>query len=219
MLAPSMAKPATAKANRLFAWIRSCYPVGSKLQWISINATPVVRMHGRHPGGKNVVRVELDTIQAYRMRVDDVLAALGSEAAKGLSADAVRARLARYGPNVLVAEEPIPAGRKFLGQFQDRLVILLLIATVISLIVWLYERDAALPYEAIAIFSIVFLNAVMGYMQTSRAEQAIASLRAMSPATARCCAMVNAALFLRLGWSRETFCLSRKETRFPPTPA
>ena len=127
------------------------------------------------------MRVEQDTIDAYRMRVDDVLTALGSEAAKGLSADAVRARLARYGPNILVSEEPIPAWRKFLGQFQDTLVILLLIATVISLIVWLYERDAALPYEAIAIFAIVFLNAVMGYIQTSRAEQAIASLTAMSP--------------------------------------
>ena len=130
------------------------------------------------------MRVEQDTIEAYRMRVDDVLVAVGSEAAKGLSADAVRARLARYGPNILVSEEPIPAWRKVLGQFQDRLVILLLIATVILLIVWLNERDAALPYEAIAIFTIVFLNAVMGYMQTSRAEQAIASLRAMSPATA-----------------------------------
>jgi Ca2+-transporting ATPase len=140
-------------------------------------------MHGRNPEGKNAVRVEQDTIEAYRMRVDDVLAALESDAAKGLSSEAVRARLARYGQNILEAEKPIPAWRKFLGQFQDTLVILLLIATVVSVIVWLYEGDAALPYEAIAIFSIVFLNAVMGYIQSSRAEQAIASLRAMSPAT------------------------------------
>jgi Ca2+-transporting ATPase len=61
------------------------------------------------------------------------------------------------------------------------LVVLLLVATVISAGLWLYERDSALPYEAIAIFAIVLLNAVMGYIQTSRAEQAIASLLAMSP--------------------------------------
>jgi P-type Ca2+ transporter type 2C len=64
------------------------------------------------------------------------------------------------------------------------LVVLLLVATAISTAVWLYERDSTLPYEAIAIFAIVLLNAVMGYVQTSCAEQAIASLRAMSPAEA-----------------------------------
>jgi Ca2+-transporting ATPase len=101
-----------------------------------------------------------------------------------LSADEARSRLARFGRNELAAEKPVPAWRKFLLQFQDVLVILLLIATVISATVWLYERDAALPYEAIAIFSIVLLNAIMGYVQTARAEQAIASLRAMSPAEA-----------------------------------
>jgi len=128
------------------------------------------------------VWVEQETIEAYRMRVDEVLVALASDGAKGLSAEEARTRLARYGPNSLIAEKPVPTWRKFLGQFQDMLVILLLIATVVSVIVWLYEGDAALPYEAIAIFSIVFLNAVMGYIQSSRAEQAIASLRAMSPA-------------------------------------
>jgi Ca2+-transporting ATPase len=64
------------------------------------------------------------------------------------------------------------------------LVILLLIATFISAFVWFYERDSALPYEALAILAIVVVNAILGYVQTSRAERAIASLRAMSPAKA-----------------------------------
>ena len=95
-----------------------------------------------------------------------------------------RARLDRYGRNELAAEKPVPGWRKFLAQFQDMLVVLLLVATAISTGLWLYERDSALPYEAIAIFAIVLLNAVMGYIQTSRAEQAIASLRDMSPSEA-----------------------------------
>ena len=57
------------------------------------------------------------------------------------------------------------------------LVILLLVAAAISAGLWLYERDSALPYEAIAIFAIVLLNAVMGYVQQARAEQAVAALR------------------------------------------
>ena len=58
----------------------------------------------------------------------------------------------------------------------DVLVILLLIATAISAVLWIYERDAPLPYEAIAIGAVVLLNAVMGYVQQQRAESAIAAL-------------------------------------------
>ena len=101
-----------------------------------------------------------------------------------MSAGEARARLERYGKNELTAEKPVPAWRKFLAQFQDVLVILLLIATVISAGLWLYERESALPYEAMAIFAVVLLNAVMGYLQQSRAEQAVAALRQMSAAHA-----------------------------------
>ena len=78
----------------------------------------------------------------------------------------------------------MPAWRKFLAQFQDVLVILLLIATLISAGLWLYERESALPYEAMAIFAVVLLNAIMGYIQQSRAEEAVAALRQMSAAHA-----------------------------------
>jgi Ca2+-transporting ATPase len=83
-----------------------------------------------------------------------------------------------------MAEKPVPAWRKFLGQFQDVLVILLLVATLISVWLWLYERDSALPYEAIVIFAVVLLNAIMGYIQQSRAEEAMAALRQMTAAHA-----------------------------------
>ena len=46
--------------------------------------------------------------------------------------------------------------------------------------VWFYERDAALPYEAIAILAVVLLNAIMGFAQEAGAESAAAALRAMS---------------------------------------
>jgi Ca2+-transporting ATPase len=62
---------------------------------------------------------------------------------------------------------------RFLAQFHDLLVILLLIATAIAAGLWAYERDADLPYEAIAILSVVLLNATLGYVQESRAEAAV----------------------------------------------
>ena len=121
---------------------------------------------------------------SYQQSVDEVLAALASDAQLGLSVAEARGRLEKYGKNELTAEKPVPAWRKFLAQFQDVLVILLLIATLISAGLWLYERESALPYEALAIFAVVLLNAIMGYAQQARAEQAVAALRQMSAARA-----------------------------------
>ena len=73
---------------------------------------------------------------------------------------------------------------KKLEQFQNSLVILLIVAGAISAASWAYERDAGLPYEAIAIFAVVLLNATMGYLQESRAEAAVAALRSMTAAEA-----------------------------------
>ena len=120
----------------------------------------------------------------YLQSADEVLAALATDAQRGLSESEARARLARHGRNELEAEKPAPRWRRFLAQFQNVLVVLLLIATAISAGMWLYERDMALPYEAIAIFAVVMLNAVIGYIQEARAEQAVAALRAMSAAQA-----------------------------------
>jgi len=75
--------------------------------------------------------------------------------------------------------------RKFLEQFSDVLVILLIVAALISGVLWFIEPgDAALPYEAIAILAIVLLNAGMGYFQQARAERALAALNRMSAARA-----------------------------------
>ena len=120
----------------------------------------------------------------YRQAVEEVVAELGCDPQRGLSSEEARARLERYGPNELEAEKPVPAWRRFLAQFRDTLVILLLIATAVSVGLWAYERDSALPYEGLAIFAIVLLNGILGYVQESRAERAVAALRAMSAAEA-----------------------------------
>ena len=123
--------------------------------------------------------------KAFTRTADDVLARLGTNRKSGLSHQQAKDRLRLYGRNELTAEAPVPAWRKFLAQFSDVLVILLIVAGLVSAGLWLFERDAALPYEAIAIFAIVLLNAVMGYVQESRAEQAVAALRQMSAAQAK----------------------------------
>jgi len=117
---------------------------------------------------------------AYQQRAEDVVETLGTDVRRGLTGDEARERAGRHGPNELAAPPTIPGWRKFVAQFEDVLVILLLAATAISVALWLYERDGALPFEAIAIGTVVLLNAVIGYIQEARAETAIDALRQMS---------------------------------------
>ena len=127
---------------------------------------------------------QLSEADSYRRSADEVLAALATDVRAGLSTSEARSRLRRFGRNELTAEAPVPAWRKFVGQFRDPLVVLLLIATAISGTLWWIERSEPLPFEAIAILAVVVLNAVMGYVQRARAEQAVAALRQMSAAHA-----------------------------------
>jgi Ca2+-transporting ATPase len=120
----------------------------------------------------------------YREPVDAVLSALGTDARRGLGGEEARSRLERSGKNELQTERPVPAWKKFLAQFKDVLVVLLLVATAISAALWFYERDTALPYEAFAILAVVLLNAILGYLQEARAASALAALRQMAAAHA-----------------------------------
>jgi P-type Ca2+ transporter type 2C len=128
---------------------------------------------------------ERELTNTYRLSGAATLTALGSDPVRGLSEAEARARLEHTGRNELISEPPVPAWRRFLVQFENVLVILLLVATAISAGVWWYERDSTLPFEAIAILAIVCLNAIMGYVQEAQAERTVAALRAMSAAEAR----------------------------------
>ncbi len=123
-------------------------------------------------------------VPPHLQTADDVVAVHRTHAEHGLHDAEAASRLARDGPNELTSDEPIPSWRRFVAQFEDVLVLLLLVATALSVVLWLVERESALPYEAMAIFAVVLLNAVMGYLQESRAEAAVAALRDMAAARA-----------------------------------
>jgi Ca2+-transporting ATPase len=99
-----------------------------------------------------------------------------------LSRDEAHRRLEHYGPNRLKSAPETPWWRRLLEQFQNFLVIILLVATVISMAEWLLQdpRETALPYEAIVILLIVVLNALLGFFQESRAERSVRALMALA---------------------------------------
>jgi len=111
-----------------------------------------------------------------------VVSALGSHAARGLNDQEAQFRLDRFGPNELKSAPETPWWKRLLEQFENVLVIILLVAIVISVIEWLLQdpRESALPYEAIVITIIVVLNALLGYVQESRAEKSVRALMALA---------------------------------------
>lgn len=116
--------------------------------------------------------------------VHDVAAALGTDVTAGLSSAEVARRLERHGPNALDAAPPVPAWRKLLKELRSPLVYLLLAAAVVSVAAWAAEGAEGWPFDAVVILVIVVANAVLGYMQGRRAEDAVAALQRMSAATA-----------------------------------
>ncbi|HEY7603338.1 MAG TPA: cation-translocating P-type ATPase [Gaiellaceae bacterium] len=122
--------------------------------------------------------------EPWRLAAAEVAAALVTDAEHGLTSSEAAARLARFGPNRLEAAVPVPEWRKFLGQFADPLIYLLLAAVAVSFVTWLLEGSEDAPFDAIVILAIVVANAVLGYVQGARAEQAAAALQRTAAATA-----------------------------------
>jgi P-type Ca2+ transporter type 2C len=121
-------------------------------------------------------------IAPHRAPAQAVVSALGSDIARGLSRTEAQRRLGRYGPNQLKSAPETPWWTRLIEQFQNFLVIILLVATVISMVEWLLQdpRETALPYEAIVILLIVVLNALLGFFQESRAERSVRALMALA---------------------------------------
>jgi len=105
--------------------------------------------------------------------IQQVLTELGSDSDRGLSQEEARKRLARWGGNELKEQGTKTPLAIFLSQFKSVMVIVLLIAGVIS--VFLGE-----VVDALAIFVILLLNALLGFVQEFRAERTLQALKQLA---------------------------------------
>lgn len=103
---------------------------------------------------------------------------MATDAEKGLTSAQVAERRAQYGYNELAETPPPPLWQKFLGQFNELLVWILIIAAVLSGAVGEWA-------DALAILAIVILNALLGFYQEERAERALAALKQLSAPLAK----------------------------------
>ncbi len=115
----------------------------------------------------------------HTLPLETVADLLQTEMQSGLSAGEAAARLATYGPNQLSEAVPVSRLTILINQFKDFMIYVLLAAVIISGAV-LHEA-----LDALVILAIVIANAILGYIQEYRAEQALAALKELGAPTAR----------------------------------
>lgn len=115
-----------------------------------------------------------DAEGAFHAReVTAVLRGLGVDPEQGLSTEEVERRRAAHGPNVLAEAPRDPTWRRLARQFQDRLVLILLVAAVVSFVA---SGELKTP---IVVLVVVVANTIIGFVQERRAEASLDALRRM----------------------------------------
>ncbi len=114
----------------------------------------------------------------HTLEVDKTIQLLDSDRDTGLSSQEIQQRLQQYGPNELEETGGRSALTILLDQFKNIMLLMLIAVAIVSAI--LDIRGNTFPKDAIAISLIVILNGILGYVQESRAEKALAALKRLS---------------------------------------
>lgn len=119
-------------------------------------------------GGKKVVK------KYYTQNISEVEKDLQTSLVDGLSNEEAKKRLEKYGENALAAKKKKSMFMRFLDQFKDFMIIVLIVAAILSGVVAKEWTDAAI------IMIVVILNAILGVFQEARSEAAIEALKEMA---------------------------------------
>ena len=110
----------------------------------------------------------------------DLLKELRTSLEAGLSSQEAQQRLGQYGENKLAEKKKKTNLQRFLEQFKDAMIIILLLAAAVSFVVACFGHDPMEFFEPLLILLIVVLNAVLGMVQEAKAEKALDALKSMS---------------------------------------
>lgn len=118
----------------------------------------------------------MGSTEFYRQSVQDVAGQLEVNVESGLAGSGISDRLDRYGPNVLSSGKKINPFKLFLGQFNDVLIIILIIAAGVSYALSFIEENGSVT-ESLLIMGIVLAIAVIGFLNEYKAERTVEALK------------------------------------------
>ena len=124
-------------------------------------------------------------MSSHSKSIRDVLNDLAVDQTAGLSSAEALSRRSKYGENKLREKKQKTTFQRFLEQFKDVMILILIAAAIISFVVVCVEKNWGELFEPALILLIVILNAVMGVYQESKAEKALDALKNMSAPHAR----------------------------------
>ncbi len=124
-------------------------------------------------------------LEIHSKTKEEVVNLLGSDFKEGLGIKRAEELLLENGENILKEKKKKSMAFRFLEQFKDVMIIILLIAAAVSFGIACYEGNPKEFFEPGLIILIVVLNALMGVMQESKAEKALEALKSLSAPHAR----------------------------------
>ena len=116
---------------------------------------------------------------------EELIAQLGTNHTTGLTQAVVTERLTKHGPNKLKEKKKKSTIQRFLDQFKDVMILILIAAAIVSFVLVCMEQHWGELFEPALILLIVILNAIMGVYQEGKAEKALDALKNMSAPHAR----------------------------------
>ena len=123
-------------------------------------------------------------MKEYLSESSAVLSEQGSDEHTGITTLEAKNRLEKYGPNKLAEGEKTPLWKRFFSQMADPMIIMLIVAAAISAGVGVADGSGDFS-DVIIILFVVIVNAVLGVVQESKAEEALAALQEMAAATSK----------------------------------
>lgn len=108
-----------------------------------------------------------------------------SASSQGLTSTQAEERLKKHGPNELREKKRKSTLSRFLDQFKDMMIVILLIAALVSFGIAIYEGQTKSFAEPLLILLIVIMNAIMGTLQEAKAEKALEALKSLTSLQAR----------------------------------
>ncbi len=119
----------------------------------------------------------------YNFSVEDTEKELKTNCKQGLTKDKVEKARAEFGYNELQAQKKKSLFVKFLEQFKDFMIIILIIAAIVSGVVGYMQGEGIT--DSLIIFIVIIVNAIVGVAQESKAEKSLEALQKLSSHVAK----------------------------------